>query len=134
MRKQVLICLLLSCCSFNTYAFRDMKPMTDAQIRAHILDGVLKSFEGECPCPFSKDHTGKVCGDDSEYFRTRGRILCYERDISDGEVNFYRQKYMITDPKADPNGQLNFGIYPLPQDSDDANSGTSQGSSSSSGQ
>ncbi len=119
MKKTLLLSLIFASAIPSVYAFREMKPMTDGQIRSHIIDGILQSYEGDCPCPFSKNKlTGKPCGDDSEYFRTRGRILCYPRDVSDAEVNFYRQKYMISDPKADPNGQLNFGINPLPSDSD----------------
>ncbi len=94
----------------NAYAFGEMKPMTDKEIKQNILAGMLKSYEGECPCPFSMDKKGKPCGDDSEYFQTRGRILCYERDIADSDVNAYRQKYSITDPAADPNHRLDFGI------------------------
>ncbi|MBS0288781.1 MAG: hypothetical protein JSS07_01930 [Proteobacteria bacterium] len=109
MKKQLLSILILINIT-NVYAFRDMKPMTDSEIRASILSGSIKSFEGECPCPFSRDKKGKVCGEDSEYYRTRGKILCYERDITDGEVNTYRQKYSITDPKGDPHGRLDFGI------------------------
>lgn len=112
--------IILSGCIANAFAYRGLKPMSDAEIRSNILDGSLKSFEGSCPCPFSKDDKGKLCGDDSAYFRSPGKVLCYERDISDSEVRFYRQKYMITDPKADPRGQLNFGIGEQ-QDNNNAN-------------
>ncbi len=109
MTKKMLM-LILTCSVVTVYAFREMKPMTDSEIRGNILSGALKAYEGECPCPFSKDKKGNLCGDDSEYFRSRGRVLCYERDVSDAEVNAYRQKYGITDPNADPHGRLDFGI------------------------
>ncbi len=114
MRKQLFILMVCALWATNVFAYRTIKPMSDAEIRILILDGFLKSYEGECPCPFSKIKTedGKedTCGDQSEYFRSPGKVLCYPRDVADTEIKFYRQKYQITDPKADPRGQLNFGI------------------------
>ncbi len=113
MRKQLLLSLILSTIFTSAFAYRGIKPMSDAEIRTLILEGFLKSYEGECPCPFSKykqDNREVTCGDQSEYFTTPGKVLCYPRDVADTEVKFYRQKYQIIDPKADPRGQLNFGI------------------------
>ncbi len=115
MKKQIFLMLILSTCFTNAFAYREIKPMTDAEIRGYILQGFLRSYEGECPCPFSKEKlTQKECGDQSEYFRNPGKVLCYPRDVADTEVKFYRQKHMITDPRADPRGQLNFGIGEQP--------------------
>ncbi|MBN9287908.1 MAG: hypothetical protein BGO43_00170 [Gammaproteobacteria bacterium 39-13] len=83
-------------------AFGELKAMTDDEIRQNIIKASLKSFEGECPCPYSRDSKGRECGEDSEYFRSRGKILCYRQDISIADVNAYRLKYTIIDPKSVP--------------------------------
>ncbi|MBI2790977.1 MAG: hypothetical protein HYX61_03375 [Gammaproteobacteria bacterium] len=87
------------------YGYGQLKPMTDEEIRANILNGLLKSYEQECPCPFSKDSQNQLCGDDSDYFKSRGRVMCYTSDIADSDVAAYRQKYNVIDPISDPNYQ-----------------------------
>lgn len=77
-----------------------IKPMSDEEIRSIIVSGNLKTFEGECPCPYSKDSKDKTCGDNSEYFKTSGKVLCYPQDISITDVTTYRQRFGIPDPKA----------------------------------
>jgi hypothetical protein len=101
-RKLIIALMVFGLAPTISFAVGEMKPMTDDEIRVDILNGFLKSFEGECPCPTSVDKQGKTCGDDSAYFKTRGKVICFKRDISDADVNAYRQKYSIIDPKSDP--------------------------------
>lgn len=113
MKIKILLALIVAGFLTNAFAFRQMKPMTDEEIRTDIVNGLIKSYEQACPCPFSKDPNskdpsnpqGKPCGSDSDYFRSRGSVMCYPEDIADSEVSAYRQKYNIIDPLSDPNYQ-----------------------------
>ena len=105
MKMKLLITLIAVLAAPFVYGYGQLKPMTDEEIRANILNGLLKSYEQECPCPFSKDSQNKVCGDDSDYFKSRGKVMCYTSDVADSEVAAYRQKYNVIDPRSDPNYQ-----------------------------
>lgn len=88
--------------SFTSTAFAALKAMTDDEIRDNLIKAAIKGFEGECPCPYNRDPKGKECGEESEYFRSQGKIFCYRQDISIADVNAYRLKYNIIDPKSVP--------------------------------
>ena len=74
-----------------------IKSMTDTEIKEEIVKGSTNDFEGECPCPFSKDQAGKECGDKSAYFvyQSVNRPICFVDDITQDQVKAYRRKYNI---------------------------------------
>ena len=90
-RPILLLCIIVP-------AFVQALPaMTDKDIRKNILDGYLSNFKGECACPESKDSKNVRCGENSSYFKNNanGDIKCYPADITDDEVNDYRDKYNV---------------------------------------
>jgi hypothetical protein len=76
--------------------------LTDEQIRELILKESIANYSGTCPCPYSEKTSGEKCGDSSAYRKPGGqKPLCYQKDISPGQVDKYRKKHNITKPKSD---------------------------------
>lgn len=66
--------------------------VSDARIRAMIIQRSLASYGGSCPCPDNVDRGGRRCGGRSAYSRPGGASpICYASDISDAEVEAFRR-------------------------------------------
>ena len=67
--------------------------ISDATIRKMIIEASLRSYSGNCPCPYNRASNGSQCGGRSAYSRPGGASpLCYDSDISDAMVNDYRRR------------------------------------------
>jgi hypothetical protein len=65
--------------------------ISDAQIRNLIVEQSMRSYPGNCPCPFNVDRAGRRCGARSAYNRAGGYApVCFAREISDEQVRLYR--------------------------------------------
>ncbi len=93
LREFIMVMLFLP---VGSYADTDVKPMTDGDIRDAIIRGMISDFQGECPCPYSRDKKNRICGENSEYFKTDGGVTCYHRDISASAIELYREEYGIS--------------------------------------
>lgn len=61
-----------------------------------IISLSLRSYGGNCPCPYNRDAGGKYCGGRSAYSRPGGYSpLCYTEDIESSDIQAHRQ--MIID-------------------------------------
>lgn len=68
----------------------DTLPLSNNDIR-EIMIIESNELHPICPCPYSPDAMGGVCGDQSYYYRPGGfRIYCYMKDITPEEVKYYR--------------------------------------------
>jgi hypothetical protein len=68
-------------------------PLTDAQIRARIIEGSIHNYPGNCPCPYSRDAAGRRCGNRSAWSKAGGYTpICYADEISDTQVQAYRNR------------------------------------------
>jgi len=66
---------------------------TDAQIRQEIIRQSISSYKGSCPCPYSVDRAGRVCGARSAYSKPGGASpICYEKDVTQKMVDEYRKR------------------------------------------
>jgi hypothetical protein len=66
--------------------------LTDAQIRQRIIQESIANHPSACPCPYSVERSGRVCGPRSHYSRPGGYApICYARDISDDYVRRWRE-------------------------------------------
>ena len=74
-----------------------MIEMTDEEIKKLVVSGAIADFEGDCPCPYSKDIKGNECGQSSAYFNYHGgnKPICYPSDVNINQVNEYRKQYGI---------------------------------------
>lgn len=58
------------------------------KIKEQLIEQSIKTYQGNCPCPYNLMRNGRICGRSSAYSRPRGKApLCYVDDISDQEAN-----------------------------------------------
>jgi hypothetical protein len=70
------------------------KPLSDAQIKAILIDESIAAYSGNCPCPYSTARNGSRCGRRSAYSREGGAApLCYPKDVSAEMVKEYRNAH-----------------------------------------
>ena len=63
----------------------------DSDIRDRMIQESVASYSGSCACPWNRASNGSRCGKRSAYSRPGGASpLCYASDISDAEINRYR--------------------------------------------
>ena len=67
---------------------------SDSDIRQMMIAESLRSYSGNCPCPYNVDRAGRRCGGRSAYSRPGGASpLCYPTDISAQMLqNYARQR------------------------------------------
>jgi hypothetical protein len=79
--------LLLACCTAAA------AELTDAEIRALLIQHSIASYPGNCPCPYNLDRAGRQCGKRSAYSKPGGRApLCYAHDVSQEMVEKFRRQ------------------------------------------
>ena len=67
---------------------------TDDEVRQQMIDESIRSYSGNCPCPYHRASNGSQCGRRSAYSKPGGaEPLCYKTDISDDMVEAYRKKH-----------------------------------------
>jgi hypothetical protein len=72
---------------------------TDAQIRGAIIQESLRSYPGNCPCPYNSDRAGRRCGKRSAWSRAGGYSpVCFANEVSDDQVRAYRTKHGLERP------------------------------------
>lgn len=62
-------------------------------IKQKIIQQSIKSYPGNCPCPYNTASNGSRCGKRSAYNRAGGYApLCYLEDVSDRKVQEYKAR------------------------------------------
>lgn len=80
--------------AFAVYPVSEAKPLTDAQIRQHLIQESIDSYPGNCPCPYNTARNGSSCGRRSAYSRGGGYSpLCYPKDVTAQMIKEYRQQH-----------------------------------------
>lgn len=67
--------------------------LSTTEIKRMMIDQSIRSYSGNCPCPFNRASNGSKCGKRSAWSRPGGASpICYESDIS-GQMleNFIRR-------------------------------------------
>jgi len=68
-------------------------PKTNAEIRQEIIKQSIASYKGSCPCPYSVDRAGRMCGRGSAYGKPGGASpICFEKDVTPKMVVDYRKR------------------------------------------
>ena len=68
-------------------------PKTNTEIRQEIIKQSIASYKGNCPCPYSADGTGRMCGWWSAYDKPGGASpLCFQKDVTPKMVIDYRKR------------------------------------------
>lgn len=64
---------------------------TDQEIKQILIQRSIRSYSGNCPCPYNSASNGSRCGGRSAWTRAGGaKPLCYEADVSDAMLRNYR--------------------------------------------
>src|SRR6516164_5046476 len=93
---QILVFTLLMTTAFGQSSKSGRVEMTDAEIRQAIIRQSIISFKGSCPCPYSVDRDGKMCGHKSAYSQHGGASpICYEKGVTQQMVEEYRKKMRV---------------------------------------
>jgi hypothetical protein len=67
--------------------------LSDAQVRAIMIQQSIAAYPGHCPCPYNLASNGSQCDGRSAWSKAGGyEPLCYASDISDEMVNQFRQQ------------------------------------------
>jgi len=68
--------------------------LSDAQIKALIIQKSIDNYPGTCSCPYSHARNGSRCGGRSAYSRPGGYApICYANDITKEIVAKYRSEH-----------------------------------------
>jgi len=66
---------------------------TNAEIKQEIIKQSIASYKGSCPCPYSADGTGRMCGWWSACDKPGGASpLCFQKDVTTKMVIDYRKR------------------------------------------
>lgn len=67
---------------------------SDDNIRSRIIEDSIRTYAGNCPCPFNTMRNGRRCGGNSAYSRPGGqRPLCFADDVSAAMIDRYRKTH-----------------------------------------
>ena len=95
--KKIFAFALLLFVLFPAVAFAARQTRADKQIRQLIIQKSTGSYPGDCPCPYNRTRSGRVCKKRSAYVHPpKGyTLLCYESDVSDEMVKKYRKEHNL---------------------------------------
>ncbi len=73
--------------------------LTDDQVRQTMIEESIRSYPGNCPCPYNLASNGSRCGKRSAWSKPGGfDPLCYLEDIPATMVDDYRVRSEIPKP------------------------------------
>lgn len=66
---------------------------SDDDLRRQMIEDSIRSYSGNCPCPYNLARNGSRCGNRSAYSRPGGASpLCYPEDISQAMLDEYKRR------------------------------------------
>lgn len=67
--------------------------LTDAEIADILIARSIRSYSGQCPCPYNLKRNGSRCGASSAYSKPGGAApLCYRKDVAPGMIERFRRQ------------------------------------------
>src|SRR5262245_46317271 len=67
--------------------------LTDQQVRELIVAQSLRSYPGNCPCPYNVDRAGRQCGKRSAWSKPGGYSpICFVTEVSEAQVRAFRSR------------------------------------------
>lgn len=86
-------CICLLVLSVTGSAALNAGPLSDEQVRELVVQQSLRSYPGNCPCPYNVDRGGRRCGGRSAWSRAGGYSpLCFTREVTEEQVRQYRAR------------------------------------------
>jgi hypothetical protein len=80
-------------CAVTLMAAAGAADLSDVEVREHIIKKSIDAYDAACPCPYSKNLKGNICGDNSAWSREGGiKPICYPDEVSDAQVRKWRAR------------------------------------------
>lgn len=90
-RITFLFVFILSFGLFSNSVFSLTKQEQD-KIKQQIIDNSIRSYKGNCPCPYSKMKNGRTCGKTSAYSKKGGKSpICYASDVTTKMIENFKK-------------------------------------------
>ena len=68
--------------------------LTNTEISTLIIQQSIRSYSGNCPCPYNTDRRGSSCGRRSAYSRIGGRSpLCYPENVTPQMIQSFKSRF-----------------------------------------
>lgn len=89
-----IVCLMFI--AINTYSY--VKPafcrLPDNHAALYVIQQSWQGYPGNCPCPYSRNARGHLCGATSAYSKPGGREpKCYPQDVSQSDIRKLKEQY-----------------------------------------
>lgn len=86
--------LMFSAFSYaEEYADSGAATLSDSQVAELLIQQSIRSYSGNCPCPYNRASNGSRCGQRSAYSRPGGASpLCYEQDVTEALIERWRSR------------------------------------------
>jgi len=66
--------------------------ISDIEIQKKMIQDSVAAYPRSCPCPYSKDRSGRKCGKRSAYSKPKGYApFCYPSDIPKDVIKVWRE-------------------------------------------
>ena len=90
-KSPLLVGLALSAFAVCMLPNAQAQELSDDEIKKILIELSIRSYSGNCPCPYNTMRNGRRCGKNSAYSKPGGaRPLCYPSDISVKMIEAYR--------------------------------------------
>ena len=88
-----LVVLLISSSTASSKQSRNNTSTSLDQIKQMMIQQSIRSYPGNCPCPYNRASNGSRCGKRSAYSKPGGYSpFCYPSDISDHKIRQFINK------------------------------------------
>lgn len=88
---------IISACAAIYLLSNPALALSTTEIKQTMIDQSIRSYSGNCPCPFNRASNGSRCGKRSAWSRPGGASpICYESDISNQMLESFIRRNGIT--------------------------------------
>ncbi|WP_131470052.1 hypothetical protein [Xanthomonas citri] len=92
MKLRILLLVLAMTGAPAVLAKKPAPTLSDTQVRAVLISESIRSYPGNCPCPYNTASNGSSCGRRRAYSRGGGYSpLCYPKDVTTEMITDYRR-------------------------------------------
>jgi len=89
--KRILLFLLVFL-SVHISAYSHQNISSDKEIKHYLIEKYIRSYSGQCPCPYSQQKNGARCNEKSAYSRMHAQGAdCFNKDISNNQLKAFRE-------------------------------------------
>ena len=92
-KSSLLVGLALTALAVCMLPSAQAQELSDDEIKKILIELSIRSYAGNCPCPYNTMRNGRRCGKNSAYSKPGGASpLCYPSDVSKKMIDAYRAR------------------------------------------